>query len=98
MADAVTGASAAQDAIIQLRRAKGSASSAAQALLSQEGLQGGPLSSLTIIGDRAHVSRVEFVSSHHLNGPSHDGLGSIQHLGAPDAQSRHDHVLRGDLR
>lgn len=52
-ADAVTAMSAAEDAVIELRAAKGSAAEAAQAFLAQEGLQAGPPTARTINGNRA---------------------------------------------
>jgi predicted Zn-dependent protease len=51
--DAVTAVSTAQDAVIQLRGAQGTAAQAAQAFFAQEGLTAGPQSSGTIHGLRA---------------------------------------------
>ena len=51
--DAVTGMSAAQDALIEFRAAQGTASVAAQSFFSQQGLQAGAQSQGTIHGNRA---------------------------------------------
>ena len=51
--DAVTGVSSAQDALIQLRGARGSADDAARDFFGQQGLQAGPLSRSTIHGNPA---------------------------------------------
>jgi predicted Zn-dependent protease len=51
--DAVTAVSAAQDAMVELRGAQGSAAQAAQAFFAQEGLTAGPQSSGIIHGNRA---------------------------------------------
>ena len=51
--DAVTGVSAAQDAVIQLRAAQGTAAEAANRFFAQEGLQAGTLTQNTIHGNRA---------------------------------------------
>jgi predicted Zn-dependent protease len=51
--DAVTGISAAEDAVIQLRGAAGSAAEAARKFLAQEGLEARPSSQSTINGNRA---------------------------------------------
>jgi predicted Zn-dependent protease len=51
--DAVTGISAAQDAVIELRGAQGTAAEAAKAFFSQQGLQAGAQSQSTIHGNRA---------------------------------------------
>jgi predicted Zn-dependent protease len=51
--DAVTGISAAEDAVIQLRGAEGSAAEAARTFFAQEGLQANPTSQRTINGNRA---------------------------------------------
>ncbi|MEP7346553.1 MAG: M48 family metalloprotease [Gemmatimonadaceae bacterium] len=51
--DAVTGISAAQDALIELRGAQGTAAEAAKAFVGQQGLQASNLSQETIHGNRA---------------------------------------------
>lgn len=51
--DAVTAISAAQDALIELRAAQGSAAAAAQRFFTQEGLQASATSQVTIHGNRA---------------------------------------------
>lgn len=50
---AVTGISAAEDALIELRAARGTAAEAAKTFFSQQGLQAGTLSQVTIHGNRA---------------------------------------------
>jgi len=76
--DAVTGISAAQDALIQLRGAQGSAAEAARGFFGQEGLQAGPQSQVTIHGNRAYTG--EFTAQSNEGGAVH-GLATFIEYG-----------------
>lgn len=76
--DAVTGLSPAQDALVQLHGAKGTAEEAASAFLGQSGLQSGPRTRGTIHGNRA-VS-AEFTASSD-QGESVQGLAAFIEYG-----------------
>lgn len=76
--DAVTGISAAQDAVIQLRGAQGSAAEAARGFFGQEGLQAGSQSQVTIHGNRAYTG--EFTAQSNEGGAVH-GLATFIEYG-----------------
>ena len=76
--DAVTGISAAQDAVIQLRGAQGSAAEAARGFFGQEGLRAGAQSQVTIHGNRAYTG--EFTAETSQGGSVH-GLATFIEYG-----------------
>jgi predicted Zn-dependent protease len=76
--DAVTGISAAQDAVIQLRGAQGSAAEAARGFFGQEGLRAGAQSQVTIHGNRAYTG--EFTAETSQGGAVH-GLATFIEYG-----------------
>lgn len=76
--DAVTGISAAQDAVIQLRGAQGSAAEAARGFFGQEGLRAGVQSQVTIHGNRAYTG--EFTAEPSQGGSVH-GLATFIEYG-----------------
>jgi predicted Zn-dependent protease len=78
--DAVTGISAARDALIQLRGAQGSAAEAANQFLSQQGLQAGTPSSGTIHGNRAVTA--EFTAQSDQGASLHGVVSFIEFGGA----------------
>jgi predicted Zn-dependent protease len=78
--DAVTGISGAQDAVIQLRGAQGSAAEAAKGFFAQEGLQAGAQSQVTIHGNRASTG--EFTAQTDQGGAVHGLATFIEYGGA----------------
>jgi predicted Zn-dependent protease len=76
--DAVTGISPAQDAVIQLRGAKGTAAEAARGFFGQEGLRAGAQSQGTIHGNRAYTG--EFTAESSQGGAVH-GLATFIEYG-----------------
>ena len=78
--DAVTGISAAQDAIIELRGAQGTAAEAAKRFLGQQGLQPGAVSQGTIHGNRAVTA--EFTAMSEQAGAVRGVVSFIEYDGA----------------
>lgn len=78
--NAVTGISAAQDALIQLHGAQGTAAQAADAFFGQQGLQAGPRSQGTIHGNRAVTA--EFAAQDDQGGAVHGVAAFIEFGGA----------------
>lgn len=78
--DAVTGINPAQDAVIQLRGAEGTAADAAGGFFGQEGLQAGPTSQVTIHGNRAYTG--DFTAETSDGGAVHGLATFIEYGGA----------------
>ena len=77
---AVTGISAAQDAVIELRGAQGTAAEAAKRFFGQQGLQSGNLSQSTIHGNRAVTA--EFTAASDQGASVHGVATFIEYGGA----------------
>lgn len=78
--DAVTAVSSAQDALIQLRSAAGSAADAANKFFTQEGLQAGPRSQAMVNGNRAVTG--EFTAQNDQGGSVRGVATFIEYGGA----------------
>jgi predicted Zn-dependent protease len=78
--DAVRGISAAQDALIELRAARGTAAEAARGFFGQQGLQAGPQSQVTIHGNNAVTA--EFSASSEQGGSVRGVAAFIEYGGA----------------